>query len=329
MKTRITRIRTNLEICPSHLFARIFSPSFPIRGSSCRSCLLFVILAFFVVNFFAVTCSASSNDLASALQKGLFEEEANRNFPAAIEAYQSVINRFDEDRKLAATAIFRVGEIYRKQGKTNEASAQYERVVREFSDQSTLATLSQSYLAGSTAPPAIATTTNLNSESAPTSAEAEEVKKIRSMIRDSPDLINAKDGAGNTPLHRAADLGHLIVARFLVENGADVNAKNGAGETPLHIAALHGHKAIIELLLGYKANVQLADSTGSTPLHASAQKGFRNIVEILLAHGADVNAKNRYGSTPLHLAVANGFKSAADFLEPWGGRESAHKRCSR
>jgi ankyrin repeat protein len=287
-------------------------PALQIRANSCNSCLLFASFAFFVVNFFAVNCSASTNDLATALQKGLFEEEANRNFPAAIEAYQGVINRFDEDRKLAATAIFRVGEIYRKQGKTNEANAQYERVAREFSDQSTLATLSQSYLG-----PALAInapTTNANSESAPTADEAEEVRKIRAMIRDSPDLINAKDQGGNTRLHAAARLGHLVVSRFLVENGADVNAQEHEGWTPLHIAASGGHKALVELLLSHGASARLTDANSNTPLHAAARKGFRSIVEVLLAHGADVNAKNRTGSTPLHFAAANGFKSVAELL---------------
>jgi ankyrin repeat protein len=304
MKTRITQIRTNSESYPSHPYAPIFFRPFPIRGNSCFLYLFFA--------FFAVNCFASTNDLATALQKGLFEEEANRNFPAAIEAYQDVINRFDEDRKLAATAIFRLGEIYRKQGKTNEASAQYERVVREFSDQSQLATLSQSYLG-----PALAINaapTNATSESAPTSDEAEEVKKIRAMIRDSPDLINAKDQGGNTRLHTAALSGHLVVSRFLVENGANVNAQEHNGWTPLHIAASGGHKALVELLLGHGANARLTDANGNTPLHAAARKGFRSIVEVLLAHGADVNAKNRTGSTPLHFAAANGFKSVAELL---------------
>src|SRR5262245_44744234 len=76
----------------------------------------------------------ATNDLSATLQKGLFEEEANHNYDAAIQAYQSVTAQFDKDRKLAATAIFRLGEIYRKQGKTNEANAQYERIVREFSE---------------------------------------------------------------------------------------------------------------------------------------------------------------------------------------------------
>ena len=43
------------------------------------------------------------------------------------------------------------------------------------------------------------------------------------MIKDSPDLINAKEQAsGSTPLHSAAALGQLVVAEFLLANGANV-----------------------------------------------------------------------------------------------------------
>src|ERR1039458_10093018 len=91
---------------------------------------------------------AATNDVTSAIQRGLFEEEANQNLGAAIQAYQTVANQFDKDRKLAATAIFRLGECYRKQGNTNDAATQYERILREFSDQPTLVTLSRQSLVG-------------------------------------------------------------------------------------------------------------------------------------------------------------------------------------
>src|ERR1035441_628010 len=103
---------------------------------------------------------AATNDVTTALQRGLFEEEANQNLGAAIQAYQTVANQFDKDRKLAATAIFRLGECYRKQGNTNDAATQYERILREFSDQPTLVTLSRQSLAGmGGAPPAPAAPT--------------------------------------------------------------------------------------------------------------------------------------------------------------------------
>ena len=46
--------------------------------------------------------AAVTNDLTSALQRGLFEEEANHNRDAAAQAYQAVSTQFDKDRKLTA-----------------------------------------------------------------------------------------------------------------------------------------------------------------------------------------------------------------------------------
>jgi ankyrin repeat protein/tetratricopeptide (TPR) repeat protein len=90
----------------------------------------------------------AADDLSTALQKGLFEEEANQNLPAAIQAYQSLLAASDDQRKLAATALFRLGECYRKLGKTNDAVAQYQRILRDYADQGTLATLSRQNLTG-------------------------------------------------------------------------------------------------------------------------------------------------------------------------------------
>src|SRR5438105_4748907 len=86
----------------------------------------------------ATIAPAATNDLTGLLQKGLFEEEANRDLTAAISDYQSLASAFDKDRQLAATAIFRLGECYRKLGKTNEALLQYQRIVKEFGDQQPL-----------------------------------------------------------------------------------------------------------------------------------------------------------------------------------------------
>src|SRR5580704_5916955 len=90
--------------------------------------------------------SGATNEVSGLLQKGLFEEEANHDLDAAIRAYQAVVTQTDKDHQFTATAIFRLGECYRKQGKTNEANAEYQRILREFPDQTELATLSRQQL---------------------------------------------------------------------------------------------------------------------------------------------------------------------------------------
>jgi ankyrin repeat protein/tetratricopeptide (TPR) repeat protein len=92
---------------------------------------------------------AATNEVSALLQKGLFEEEANQNLEAAIQAYQGVIAQTEKNRQYAATAIFRLGECYRKEGKTSEANVQYQLILSEFPDQTELAKLSRGYLGNS------------------------------------------------------------------------------------------------------------------------------------------------------------------------------------
>jgi len=92
--------------------------------------------------------AADGQEPDRGLQRGQFEEEANHNFERAAEAYQSFVSHYDSQRKEMATAVFRLAECYRKLGKTNEAVACYQRLVTEFPDQTTLASLGRAQLGG-------------------------------------------------------------------------------------------------------------------------------------------------------------------------------------
>ncbi len=83
--------------------------------------------------------ASSQERLTDKLQKGIVQEEANQNLDKAIEAYRGILAQFDEDRKVAATALFRLAECYRKTGKSEDAVQAYQRLVREFPDQQALA----------------------------------------------------------------------------------------------------------------------------------------------------------------------------------------------
>lgn len=303
-----------------------------------KLCLLIFILA-------ATFARAQTTNLTGLLQQGLFEEQANRNLDAAISDYQTLARQFDKDRQLAATAVFRLGECYRMQGKTNEAALEYQRILRDFSDQATLATLSQQDLTGmgviiqpSSQGGAQTTITKTPPNLiASMFDENQEIQSIQTMIQNSPDLINAPDGSGHTPLENAAINGQLKVAAFLLDHGADVNARGGSAlfdatgagnrtmvefllahgadvnainnstkQTPLEDAVQHGFEAVTEVLLANKAEVNAQDSQGNTPLFIAAQLGQTNIVQILLTAGADVTVENNEGRTPLSFAAESG-----------------------
>jgi ankyrin repeat protein len=109
---------------------------------------------FYLLAVLVSVCSihAADDSLSQSLQKGLFEEEANHDLKAAIEIYKDVASRFDEQRKVAATALFRLAECHRKLGKTTEAQQYYRRIVSEFPDQENLVAQASAFLPNKGAP---------------------------------------------------------------------------------------------------------------------------------------------------------------------------------
>src|SRR5690242_13353385 len=96
-------------------------PGEPVRqsGSGGRHSMSFRLTI--VLMTIAAAVSPAQDHLAESLRKGVVEEESRHNLNAAIQQYQSVVAQFDEARATAATALFRMAECYRKQGKDAEA----------------------------------------------------------------------------------------------------------------------------------------------------------------------------------------------------------------
>lgn len=113
--------------------------------------------------------------------------------------------------------------------------------------------------------------------------------------------LNKPGSEGFTPLHWAAYLGRLNIARKLIDAGAIVDSRSvNDGKTPLHFAAQGQDYKMVELLINTGANVNVRDNLGFTPLHSASSSYY---VELLASAGADVNARNNEQSTPLIIAV--------------------------
>ena len=101
--------------------------------------------------------------------------------------------------------------------------------------------------------------------------------------------------SGATPLHMAVLSDQRKVARFLIDQGANINApaKDQHGGTPLHWAAILGRVEIARQLIDAGANVNDMDKNGNTPLDATTYEQFSEsktrlaIAELLRESGGE------------------------------------------
>lgn len=140
------------------------------------------------------------------------------------------------------------------------------------------------------------------------------VKLLRSMTQAVPGAHSARDRDGHTPLHAAAERGHVKVVRQLLRWRCSIETESQHQSRPLHLAARHGHGPVISFLLEKQANHAVKDETGAEPLHLAVISGCKSAVEILLQSGAQVHSRNHEGNQPIHIAADSGQASIAMLL---------------
>ena len=106
------------------------------------------------------------------------------------------------------------------------------------------------------------------------------------------------DQKARAPLHFCANARFEMedVALLLLKAKADVDIVDGPGRTPLHYAAEHGHIMILRALLDYNANISAPSRSGKVALHIAAMHGRINIATELLKRGAEVMRETAEGS---------------------------------
>ena len=159
---------------------------------------------------------------------------------------------------------------------------------------------------------------------------------------------NIQDQFSRTPLHWAAELGHLPLmeyllskkspridqrerhgatalhwavfggeqaVRTLLEAGANPNLTDFGGETPMYWAAARKKMALADLLIEYGADVNLAsERNANSAIFIAARNNKPQVVEYYLRHGANLAASNKLGQTALHAAVSGRHLSMVELL---------------
>jgi len=170
-----------------------------------------------------------------------------------------------------------------------------------------------------------------------------------------------------TPLHLASWMGHVEVARLLIEQRRRRGSPANDGGTPLHMSSWRGGVGVAWLLIEYGADVAARANDGGTPLHWASWMGHVEVAgsssstaptwqpgqrrgdttalgvlqgsrggsAALIEHGVDAAARANDGGTPLHWAsrghvdvVRLLIDHGADANSPGQGRgNTAHWAC--
>jgi uncharacterized protein len=151
-------------------------------------------------------------------------------------------------------------------------------------------------------------------------AAAGQLSRAKQLIGENPAAARSYSPDGFPVMALAAVFGHEEVARYLLNQGADINAvaTNGSGYTALTGAVASGHAAIAKWLVENGADVNYRYARGYSPLLTAAANGHLDIVKMLLAHGADLHARTDDGKNALAFAEERNHHAVADHLRSLG-----------
>jgi ankyrin repeat protein len=126
--------------------------------------------------------------------------------------------------------------------------------------------------------------------------------KVREWIIN-PTTIMARDGAGNSILHYAAQWKLDNHIPLIVQKGMNPNIPNAMGEPPLFMAVKVDSRNTVLALLAAGAHIDTRDYQGNSSLHAAVRWNSVNAAQTLISKAANINAYALNGKTPLHDSI--------------------------
>ncbi|MBN2245368.1 MAG: ankyrin repeat domain-containing protein [Candidatus Aminicenantes bacterium] len=149
-------------------------------------------------------------------------------------------------------------------------------------------------------------------------AKEGDLQTIKTILAKDSTKLNALDEDKYTPLHWACMRAHWDVAKYLIEQGADLNIQGGDGGTPMNWAVHHDDVEIVKLLIDKGAKLNIQNQWGMTELHTAIWRGNIHVVDYLLDQGSDPMIKTNEGWTAMHYAFRSGHDNIIELLKKRG-----------
>ena len=215
----------------------------------------------------------SAQESRTLLRDALFAEEAQQDYKTAVEKYKKLLASFKKERAIAVTALYRLAEIQRKQGKKKEAAALYRQLIIEFPGMEPQNRMSRDNLLALGEKIPAGAPTLLDEES-------REIARLKKLQVTSPDIFR-----DSLNLDDASSKGWLKVMAYLIEQGADVNQGQA-----LRIAAKNGNLSVCKFLLKNGCDPNRGEN--SSALRAAWGNNYIHTTKLILSRIKPATLKN-------------------------------------
>jgi len=141
------------------------------------------------------------------------------------------------------------------------------------------------------------------------------LENVKFLLQNDRSLPAYKNKLGYSALHYAAEHGHPLILKALVDAGVKANQPGPDRKTILHLAVVRDDLPLVKLLveeLGLKVTVK--DKFKRTPLNLACKNGCMKIASYLLQQGSEFDLPDSSGNTPIHYACAYGYPEIIDLL---------------
>ena len=131
----------------------------------------------------------------------------------------------------------------------------------------------------------------------------------KNISRFAPLLNSTRDRFGQYVLHHACCLGLSPLVTLFLQYGANINAVDFEHFTPLTRSLRSGNFVLAKFLIEQGADISIPNDVLYTPIHFVCRARTSNyeaqisVTKLLLRKNSDINALTERGHSPLHLAL--------------------------